>query len=465
MVVAALAVLGVLALWAAMRLVGVVPALAVAAVLAWLPLLVMRPGVAVGVLLVPAVLLEGQPGELGAFPEFYTSLPAHTTPLELLLIVAALGVLVHGANETGLRAPWPLSWALVLLVIAILIGMVVGVTSQVDRGLLFTSARHLAYLALVPFVVVNLWRDHQTIRRVLGIGAALTIAKAILGLISLRAGTAFHLEGTSTSQTTFTYYEPTVNFLSLLYLLFVLGALLRRVKLPWWVLLGTPIVFASLLLSYRRSFWIGAVLGLLVVLILAAGPAGRPLMLLLAALLGVAFYLTVATGTVKDVQVQGPIVKRFQTLNPSRLVANPEDRYRLDERRNVWAEITDHPITGLGLAQPWTARYPLPVEHTGGRDYVHFAALWYWLKLGLLGLIAYLALTLTGIRAGYRTWRRAGDPLLQVAGLAIGTSLISLSAVETTATFTGVDPRFTIILGATLGLVAALARLTRKAEA
>jgi len=43
------------------------------------------------------------------------------------------------------------------------------------------------------------------------------------------------------------------------------------------------------------------------------------------------------------------------SLNPSKLEASAEDRYRLDERANVLAEIRAHPIEGLGVTIPWAA--------------------------------------------------------------------------------------------------------------
>ena len=47
----------------------------------------------------------------------------------------------------------------------------------------------------------------------------------------------------------------------------------------------------------------------------------------------------------------------------------------------------------LGRALP-------PVDrHEGGRNYVHFALLWWWLKMGILGLIGLL-----GVIAGAPCW-------------------------------------------------------------
>jgi O-antigen ligase len=158
-------------------------------------------------------------------------------------------------------------------------------------------------------------------------------------------------------------------------------------------------------------------------------------------------------------QSQSPIVKRAESLSPTSLQANVEDRYRLDERANVIAEIERHPITGIGTLVPWQASAQgLSIEHLGGRDYVHFAALWFWLKLGILGLFAYLGILIATGLLGWRVWRHSHEPLFRVFGLASLCGVIGLLAAETTASFTGVDLRFTVLLGSQIGLLALLRR-------
>ena len=42
---------------------------------------------------------------------------------------------------------------------------------------------------------------------------------------------------------------------------------------------------------------------------------------------------------------------------------------------------------GLGLGVPWTPRYPLTESYAGATGYTHVVVLWWWLKLGLPGLV------------------------------------------------------------------------------
>ena len=130
------------------------------------------------------------------------------------------------------------------------------------------------------------------------------------------------------------------------------------------------------------------------------------------------------------------------------------DAYRIVERRNVLASIAERPITGLGLGARWTARYPSPVAYPDARMYTHIVALWYWFKLGILGLLAYVALIAAALLAAYRVFRRHPDTQLRVAALGLLGAIVALVVTEMTESNTGVDPPFTVVIGAVFGLLA-----------
>jgi hypothetical protein len=218
--------------------------------------------------------------------------------------------------------------------------------------------------------------------------------------------------------------------------------------------MSSALLVASLALSYRRSFWIATVLGVLLVLLIGLSSVNRRLVLSAILMVAASIWLL---GSV-HFESQLPVVKRVESLAPSKVEANSEDAYRLDESANVLAAISRAPLSGLGVEVPWSATArPLPVEHESGRLYVHFAALWYWLKLGILGLVAYVTLLCGAAIMSWRVWRRCQEPALRAFGLASLCALAGLVVIETTASFTGVDVRFTILLAAQIGLLALLA--------
>jgi hypothetical protein len=390
------------------------------------------------------------------YDQFYKGL----TPLDVLVVLAIVSVgweLVR--DRRPVIVPRPLALPLAILALAMVAGMVTGHAGGASTRSVILSENVLAYLLVLPIAVANLRVDRRhAILAIAGV-SALALVKALAGMIEVFGHYGTPIEGRST----LTYYEPTANWLMMVALLGVVAMLLARARRPpLWVLLGSPLLIASLVLSYRRSFWIGALLALLLVIVLGVGPSGRRLLVPVALLLVVAVWML---GSVNFQSSGSPIVRRIASLSPSRIEANAQDRYRLDERANVLGEIGEHPITGLGMDVPWAASFrTLSVEHPEGRRYVHFAALWFWLKLGILGLVAYASILLGSIVLAVRVWRGSHEPLLRAFGLASLCAIMSLGAIETTASFTGIDPRFTVLLSVQIGLLALLDRTRGVAE-
>ncbi len=425
--------------------------LAAAAALA----LLQRARVTVGLVVALMVICEGRSDDLLGFARgIYEPLPIGPTPMECLLALAVLAVLIDRLRaERPARLAGPLTLPLMLVVLAAAAGAVTGAFSGIGGKDLVFAARQLAWLPIVPLLVVNVVETERQVRGALAFGVAIALVKAALGVIGVAAGVGIVVEGA-----TITYYEPTANWLVLLAILGVVAALQLRARLPIWVLAGSPLLVLSLVLSFRRSFWIGAALGVLLVVLLGSRPLGRRLAFVAALLLAVAVWML----SLQPLQAEDPIVERARSLEPSKIERNAQDRYRIDELQNVATEIRQHPISGLGLGGQWTATHPLGVDHENGRSYTHVVALWWWLKLGILGLLAYLAVMGTCLAMGWQVWRRSADPLLSAAGLALLCGFLALAVVETVGSFTGLDPRFTALVGAMGGLLAVMRRLAMR---
>lgn len=422
-------------------------------------ILLARPVVAVTLVVVLVVVCEGP--TFGIFT--FTSRLYEVVYKDISLVDVLVGLAIASVGLDLMRhrrrpyVPRPLVVPSVTLALAMVVGVVVGHAAGASLRFAATSEHVLAYLLLLPIAVANLDLDRRQIMRLLAGAFALASVKAALGLVEVAAHLGSSIEGVAQ----LTYYEPTANWLIMIAVLSVFAAVLTRAKPPLWMLAASPLLAVCLVLSYRRSFWIAVVLGLLLVLMLGTSPVGRRL--LVPAGLGVVLGIWLL-GSV-NFQSQSPIIKRVASLAPSKLEANAEDRYRLDERADVLAEIWAHPVTGLGVTIPWAATaQTLPLESAqegGGRQYVHFAALWFWLKLGVLGLFAYIGVVLASMWVAWQAWRKGGEPLLRVFGLASLCGMAGLLVMDTTASFTGVEPRFTVLFAAQVGLLALIAKLAR----
>lgn len=427
--------------------------------LALAALLLARPVLTLTIVVGLAIFCEGSEfGLLNFTSHLYTQVYKDISVLDVLVglvvVSAFLDVLRH---ERQLWIPRPLVLGLTLLAFGMVLGAYVGHEAGTSLRFSIFSEHLLFYLLLVPLAVVNLDLDERQVKTILTAAMVLAVVKAILGLIEVSLHLGKPIEGSST----LTYYEPSANWLIMIALLATLAALLLKHRTSW-VLLCSPLLIACLLLSYRRSFWIASVLGVVLVLLLGTSPAGRRILLPAGLAVAAAIWLL---GSV-HFQSNLPLVNRVNSLSLSTLEANREDRYRLDERTNVLAALEANPITGLGVGVPWRATAtPLSVEHEEEREYVHFAALWFWMKLGILGLFAYIAFIGGSIVLGLQAWRAARDPWLRAFALASVCGIAGLVVMDTTASFTGVEPRFTVVLAAQVGLLALLARGPRQTPA
>lgn len=421
-----------------------------------LGLMMMRPAAMVTMVTALVILCEGE--QFGLFAsitaKLYDGKYFHeVSPLDVLVALTLVSVGMGLKRERRrLRVPFVLVLSQSLLAVAMLAGAATGKGAGNSVRSEILAENVLLYLLLLPIAVANLKLDREQVTRLIGAGVALAVVKSVLGLLEVLGHHGVAVEG----RTILTYYEPTANWTVMCALFGLLALALARVRPPRWTIACAPLLLACLLLSYRRSFWIATVLGVLLLALLASSATGRRFFIPAGLMVALAVW---ALGSSANLQnSSSPIVQRLASLNPSKLEANAEDRYRLDERANVLGAIEEHPITGLGLLVPWSASFrPLPVEHEDGREYVHFAALWFWLKLGILGLFAYIGVLLAGITLAVRVWRTASEPVIRAFGVASLAAIVGLAVMDTTASFTGVEPRFTVVLGVQLGLLALLA--------
>jgi O-antigen ligase len=417
--------------------------------------LIARPALSLSLLVGLVILFEGFFGLFTFTAKLYEQVYKDVSLLDLIVILGVAAVAVDVLRSgRPIWVPRALALPSVVLALGMIAGILVGHEGGASLHYAFFSEHVLFYLLFLPLAVANLDVSRRQLVWALGVLAALAVVKAFLGLVEVFGGYGPRIEGSST----LTYYEPAANWVVMVAALTIAALALRRVRAPAWVYLTSPLLIASLVLSYRRSFWIAGILGLLLVLLLGSTATTRKALLPAVLALAAAIWLL---GSI-SFQSQSPLVKRLTSLSPTKLESNAEDRYRLDERANVWGEISKHPIAGIGVTIPWQAKVqPLSVEHEDGRQYVHFAALWFWLKMGILGLWAYIAYILAGIVVAFQAWRSSRDPLLRAFSLASLAAVIGLIAMDTTASFTGVDPRFTVLVAAQLGLLAKLKRIAR----
>ena len=413
--------------------------------------LLQHPAVGLGLLVGTVLVFEDDAeGFLPGTHHFYNRLPhIPLSPTDALLVALIAAVVVdRGRRRLPLRMPGPFVGIALLIGAAVAGGIVVGQADGWNSVQAFNSARSLTYLIVLPVLVANVLDSPDALRRfALGAGGLIAF-KGAEGSLAWLAGL-----GRQVGTGHLTYYEPLANAAMMAFVVAMVAAIAARVPIPRWALAAAPVAGAALLLSYRRSFWLATAVACVIAVLVASGRRGRPFVVFSGAVVIVAIYMAVSFGGATE--SQNTVVARVTSLSPSSLKGNAEDRYRLDEQRNVFEDIRRHPVAGLGFGVPWTIRYPLSQHFQDEQNYTHVVAFWWWLKMGLLGIVAYLASVAVGIWAGYRLWRAHPAPWGRIIGVAIAASLVGLAVAETTGSFTGVDLRFTVGLATAWGAMAA----------
>lgn len=414
-------------------------------------LLILRPRVVLGVFLAAVILFEDDAeGFLPGRQILYEGPPSLAETVFVLLVAATAIELILGHRPVLLPSPFTLP--LFLMAVAAGGGVLTGYLAGADPVGIINALRAMLPLIVLPILMVNLIRDAGTAFAMALGGVILAIVKSCEGLFAWATNS-----GRPYGDTSITFYEPAANVLLLLLVLTAVAAVVKHAPLAWWVRGASVLALVTLVLTFRRSFWIGTLLALLIVLLLGSGARGWRLLVPALVVAVTAGY--VAVQFVGSRELEGSVAERALTLEPSRLIANKEDRYRIDEQVNVLAEIRAHPLGGLGFGVPWRATHPLPFEWEGGRTYVHNAFLLQWLRSGVLGALAYFSLMLTLLVTAYRLAGRLRDGRVRALTLAVAAAVPGLMVIELTAAYGGVDYRFSVVLGAIVGWIAALSRI------
>ena len=430
-VLAVFVVLGELALGVMVVNPRFLPLLALGAALAAVALVFRFPFAAVcGVLVLVASVL----------PVGLVKVPAG--PVELTLAELALGAVLIVALARPQRAWWGgaagglLAAFLGLVAVTALLAIDAGRAQFSDA---FATARPLALLTLF-YVVVRLFPEPRQVHRLL---TAAAVIAAITGLVSVALATpgapladfvSERIENAITTEEGLgAINRVRLPGVMLGFALFWYAAVRwaqgrGRERVGWLVV--SLLIGASIAVSFNRNMWAGLVLGLAIVLALAA-PVRRQFLGVLVAVVAVGLGLAVSSARIGDESPVYPIVQRGATLfDPSTTSRESSLDDRRQENDAALPAIQEHPVVGVGAGASFGARSTV-VQDNGARTervdqlWVHNQYLHLALIGGLPTLLAFLAFVGVVLRGGLRRWSQ------DVPALAITVALVTvlLSAV------------------------------------
>lgn len=330
----------------------------------------------------------------------------------LAVVFMVLAFLWFTANRSGAhnrnREERSLLW---WPAVAFFVAGLASVLSSSNPSLSLVEAIRIGAAVTMLLVLERLMIDPKNVERVLVAVYASAVIPLLFATVQLLSGHGRRIGGFSRIQGTFDHPNPFAIYLTFLV---VMGAGLfphvrRQWRVPFAMLLAYSWIF--LLLTYTRSAWISAIVGLLVVGFLQS----RRL------LVGV-----VVAGILALVAVPS-VSARFSDLNRTQYSGQAGNS--LAWRYDYWTELAplvkQSPVTGIGLK--------VIQEDTIIGKNVHNDFLRALVETGLLGFVAYLALLLGLVRTAIRSVKATVGGLSR--GVAVGfagctAAFILLSAVS-----------------------------------
>jgi len=342
------------------------------------------------------------------------------TPAEILLALLVLAAVVVHVTQEQSSPLWPGVPALAAAVLA-----ATGIGSalafhQVRDGLRGTQPSITLFLALVAgFWLTGRYGSRRLLFWLVAASAFLLPQGLYNGLVLGQLS----------------YYDASPIFLlgicSILVAFKVVD--LAAWRLPYLVCAGLVIV-----LSLRRAIWIDIIVALVITGVWSRRSGFRAL-------------LTAGLGVVVALELVSPGSAFSYIEHAVRYTTGAQGRefstdYRHWETANAWMNVKRHSIAGIGPDGEWTLYNSFDGRFRPyGFSYLHNSYLLVWLRLGLLGLVAYVALFATSI---WTLLKRR----LPLESVVVGAMMAGLAMAVYTASFLITGARWPTTVGLLLGI-------------
>jgi hypothetical protein len=359
-----------------------------------------------------------------------------------LCVVVAIAVSPRSTRARDVRSTNARAYLALIslaLLLAILQGVILG--REAHAGGFFVEAKTSLYLVAVPWLAVKCIRAPRDIRILEYLILLLASAQAAVGILNVTLGA-----GPSVAGSVLAAYTGGPLLVVLLGVFVGLVRALRGERdLLAWMTVAFGVI--TIVLSQRRSFLLAVVVVGVAVSVVALIERREVVFGVLVSL-GAAGVLFFAAGGSVNLVTTGS--------GPGYNAIHGEigDQYRISERANVLSNLRKAPLQGLGFGVPWVQVDPLPGYFSGNFNYTHVGFLWVWLKMGVLGLLAYVAMLIYGCACAARAYGRTlvrCRPLVLASAGVIAADVI----LELTATFVGSDAQYTYVLALAVGIAVA----------
>lgn len=397
-----------------------------------------------------------------------SSLPLPITPVEMILGVALLAVLLPalGRRGTGFYRG-SLFVPVIVFLLAVLAALIFGAARGAGTGPFLVSAawaeaRSFIYLVIAYVLAANLITNRRRLNTLLWV---IILAIGLKGLQGISHFLAERRLGVDLDA--ITGHEDVIFFGTFFLLLaaMILFGGDRRQRVAMLCLL-MPVVFTELATSRRIAFFI-LPFGLLIVGV-ALFQSNRRLFFKIAPIVAIIAVAYMGIFWNHTDTLLGEPARAFRSqVGTTSLRDERSDVWRELERKNITENIRSAPLTGLGFGRPYTFYVPQPSLLSSGFIYwtyiTHNAIYWVWMKMGVVGFIAFWFLLGSAIIQGLTNFRQLSDGTTRVLAITIA-GLVVMQIIFSYGELGLTYARPMIFLGCMLGVLARLPALDRAAD-
>jgi hypothetical protein len=349
----------------------------------------------------------------------------HVSDVLLLFMLGTLGYR-HITEKNFTFAKSPLNTPLLLFITVSLVSATISVANfGADFNDVARQFRVINYYFLF-FLITNLITEKDQIKLLikglLAIGAVVAAAMVVQAII----GESVQLmPGRIESATTFGSQFEALRILppgqTLVFVTFIMSICMITFTRDRQILFSGSfylvlLLGAGVVLTYNRSYWVTAILGIMLLLLITATENK----IRLAALLTVVLIFGGSTlalfgGTEGKIGATiNAVTYRFTSIFAGKELrhSSPVDDRRIENEYAV-EQIKKHPLLGIGLGNDYRPQIYGPEDTLN--NYVHNAYLWLLTDMGIVGFLFYCWFYFRFLIRAARNWQRITDIFLQSA--------------------------------------------------
>lgn len=347
-------------------------------------------------------------------------------------------------------------WPFLLLLISLALALIIGFINHNDSTLIFIEAKRWLYIVtIIPLVIVL--RQENVLKKsayVIGAGVVWLGLKTLILLYIFSHGLAVSeviyawtradlLGEITTLANGFSrvflqsqiFAIPAFIFSTTIYLKELINRNFKVSKQAVIYGLASSLFLSVIIISLSRSFWFGLAIGVLFALAILFIYLKTNFKIVVKSLVGL-MIIGLATIFILFIVLEFPIPKPLFGFNASLLSDRATTNDAAADSRWTLLPVMDEaiikqPIIGYGLGKTLTYKSsdPRVVKSSTNGTYTTNAFEWgwldMWLKLGILGIIAYLWLIFTILKQAF--WQLKSKPYLSLAIIGSILALVCLN--------------------------------------